>query len=79
MFGIFHLPEEVAQLDIRSFMREHITSALNKGIILPWQELIKILPEGADIISAQYYYEMLTEEAALKNLFTHLSFCTSVL
>ncbi len=75
MFGIFQLPEETIRPDFKKFMRDHIASALNKGVILPWTELSQILPEGEDQISAQYYYDILIGENIFKNLFLTKSFC----
>jgi Flp pilus assembly CpaF family ATPase len=74
MFGIFQLSEEINKPDLKKFMREHITSALNKGVIIPWTELSQILPEEEDLISAKYYYETLISEDTFKKLFQTKSF-----
>lgn len=75
MFGIFQLQEnEVQQFNLKKFIREQISSALNKGVILSWEELMKLFPENQDLIEGKFYYEELIGENSLKTIFQNQNF-----
>lgn len=75
MMGLFHaLPEESFNLDPYSKVREELSLALNKGIILQWQELQNLLPQTIDLIVAKNYYENLVEDRSLIEAIRQISF-----
>lgn len=74
MMSLFQLPEPEKEINLTSFIKEELSLALNKGVILKWSELQKILPEGEDPIEAKEYFEMLVEDRSLVQALDQLTF-----
>jgi len=74
MMSLFQLPEPEVEINLHTFIREELSLALNKGVILKWSELQNLLPNNSDLIVAKEYYKMLVEDSSLVTALNHLEF-----
>lgn len=75
MIGLFQSHEaQIFEIDLRSRVRSELNLALNKGIILSWDELKNLLPLSCDLIEAKNYYEVLVENKSLIDALSSISF-----
>lgn len=65
MISLFQPLPETEDIDLRSKIREELCLAMNKGIILKWEELQNLLPSSIDLVTAKNYYQDLIEDQAL--------------
>jgi len=66
--------DEHAEIDLYAKVRDELSLALNKGIILSWDELKNHLPLSIDPIITKNYYEILVEDRSLREALSQVSF-----
>lgn len=75
MISLFHTSvEDNTEINLFVRVREELSLALNKGIILSWDELKNHLPLSIDPIIAKSYYEILVEDRPLIEALSQISF-----
>lgn len=74
MMSLFQTPQVTEEIDLSHLIRQQLSAALNKGIILQWDELKDLLPINSDFIVARNLYEVLIENRPLITMLNSLTF-----